>query len=280
MQNIANTVTSALTWAQAQGLERIDAQWLLLHVLGQPDAGRAWLIAHGDDALSSAQSELLFALCARRVAGEPVAYLTGHKGFYGLDLQVDARVLDPRPDTETLVDWALERLAGHPAPRVLDLGTGSGAIALALAHARPDATVLAVDASADALAVARANGERLRLPVQFAQSDWFSAVPGTFDLIVSNPPYIAERDPHLPALRHEPLAALVAGADGLRDLRAIAAAAPTHLVPGGWLLLEHGWDQAEAVQTLLRTQGFEEVQTRNDLAGIGRCSGARRPRVK
>jgi release factor glutamine methyltransferase len=207
-------------------------------------------------------------LCARRAADEPVAYLTGQKGFYGLNLQVDARVLDPRPDTETLVDWALERLAGHPAPRVLDLGTGSGAIALALAHARPDATVLAVDASADALAVARANAERLRLPVQFAQSDWFSAVPGPFDLIVSNPPYIAERDPHLPALRHEPLAALVAGADGLRDLRAIAAAAPTHLVPGGWLLLEHGWDQAEAVQTLLRTQGFEEVQTRNDLAGM------------
>jgi len=280
MTNIANTVTSALTWAQAQGLERIDAQWLLLHVLGQPDAGRAWLIAHGDDALSSAQSERLFALCARRVAGEPVAYLTGHKGFYGLDLQVDERVLDPRPDTETLVDWALERLAGHPVPRVLDLGTGSGAIALALAYARPDATVLAVDASADALAVARANGERLRLPVQFAQSDWFSAVPGTFDLIVSNPPYIAEHDPHLPALRHEPLAALVAGADGLRDLRAITAAAPAHLAPGGWLLLEHGWDQAEAVQALLRAQDFTEAQTRNDLAGIGRCSGARRPRVK
>ena len=280
MQTIVKTVSSALAWAQAQGLERIDAQWLLLHVLGQPDAGRAWLIAHGDDALSNAQSEHFSALCARRAAGEPVAYLTGHKGFYGLNLQVDARVLDPRPDTETLVDWALERLAGHPAPRVLDLGTGSGAIALALAHARPDATVLAVDASADALAVARANAERLRLPVQFAQSDWFSAVPGPFDLIVSNPPYIAERDPHLPALRHEPLAALVAGADGLRDLSTIAAAAPTHLVPGGWLLLEHGWDQAEAVQTLLRTQGFEEVQTRNDLAGIGRCSGARRPRVK
>ena len=280
MQNIANTVTSALTWAQAQGLERIDAQWLLLHVLGQPNSGRAWLIAHGDDALSSAQSELLFALCARRVAGEPVAYLTGHKGFYGLDLQVDARVLDPRPDTETLVDWALERLAGHPAPRVLDLGTGSGAIALALAHARPDATVLAVDASADALAVARANGERLRLPVQFTQSDWFSEVQGAFDLIVSNPPYIAEHDPHLPALRHEPLAALVAGADGLRDLRAIAAAAPAHLAPGGWLLLEHGWDQAEAVQMLLRAQGFEGVQTRNDLTGIGRCSGGQRPRVK
>ena len=280
MQNIANTVTSALTWAQAQGLERIDAQWLLLHVLGQPDAGRAWLIAHGDDALSNAQSEHFSALCARRAAGEPVAYLTGHKGFYGLNLQVDARVLDPRPDTETLVDWALECLTGHTAPRVLDLGTGSGAIALALAQARPDATVLAVDASADALAVARANGERLRLPVQFTQSDWFSEVQGAFDLIVSNPPYIAEHDPHLPALRHEPLAALVAGADGLRDLRAIAAAAPAHLTPGGWLLLEHGWDQAEAVQALLRAQGFEAVQTRNDLAGIGRCSGGQRPRVK
>ncbi len=280
MQTIVKTVSSALAWAQAQGLERIDAQWLLLHVLGQPDAGRAWLIAHGDDALSNAQSEHFSALCARRAAGQPVAYLTGHKGFYGLNLQVDARVLDPRPDTETLVDWALECLAGHTAPRVLDLGTGSGAIALALAQARPDATVLAVDASADALAVARANGDRLRLPVQFTQSDWFSEVQGAFDLIVSNPPYIAEHDPHLPALRHEPLAALVAGADGLRDLRAIAAAAPAHLAPGGWLLLEHGWDQAEAVQMLLRAQGFEGVQTRNDLTGIGRCSGGQRPRVK
>ena len=280
MQTIVNTVSSVLTLAQAQGLERIDAQWLLLHVLGHPDAGRAWLIAHGDDALNGALVERFSALCARRAAGEPVAYLTGQKGFYGLNLQVDARVLDPRPDTETLVDWALERLAGHPAPSVLDLGTGSGAIALALSHARPDATVLAVDFSADALAVARANAERLRLPVQFAQSDWFSAVQGAFDLIASNSPYIAEHDPHLGALRHEPLAALVAGTDGLRDLRAITSAAPTHLVPGGWLLLEHGWNQAEAVQTLLRVQGFEEVQTRNDLAGIGRCSGGRRPRVK
>lgn len=280
MNTIANTVTLALVWAQAQGLERIDAQWLLLHVLGQPDAGRAWLIAHGDDALVGTQWEQFSTLCARRAAGEPVAYLTGQKGFYGLDLRVDARVLDPRPDTETLVDWALNCLAGQSAPRVLDLGTGSGAIALALSHARPDAAVLAVDASADALDVARANAERLRLPVQFLQSDWFSKVQGPFGLIVSNPPYIAEQDPHLPALRHEPLSALVAGADGLRDLRAIAAAAPTHLVPGGWLLLEHGWDQAESVHALLHAQGFEAVQTRNDLAGIGRCSGAQWPRVK
>jgi release factor glutamine methyltransferase len=280
MKTIVNTVASVLAGAQAQGLERVDAQWLLLHVLGQPDAGRAWLIAHGGDALTNAQSDRFFSFCARRAEGEPVAYLTGQRGFYGLDLQVDARVLDPRPDTETLVDWALERLAGLATPRVLDLGTGSGAIALAIAQARPDAVVLAVDASAGALAVARANAERLRLPVRFAQSDWFSNVQGAFELIVSNPPYIAEQDPHLPALRHEPRSALVSGSDGLRDLRTIAAAGPAHLVPGGWLLLEHGWDQAGAVQALLHAQGFEQVQTRNDLAGIGRCSGARQPRVK
>jgi methylase of polypeptide subunit release factors len=185
MQNIAK-LSSALTWAQAQGLERIDAQWLLLHVLGQPDAGRAWLIAHGGDA-DRPLYEHFSALCASaalRASRWPTSRAQGL--LRPLELQVDARVLDPRPDTETLVDWALERLAGHPAPRVLDLGTGSGAIALALAHARPDATVLAVDASADALAVARANAERLRLPVQFAQSDWFSAVPGA--LLTSSSP--------------------------------------------------------------------------------------------
>ena len=280
MFEIAKSIATALTVAQAYGLERIDAQLLLLHLLGREDAGRAWLIAHDGDALDPALAERFSALCQRRAAGEPVAYLTGHKPFHGLDLQIDARVLDPRPDTETLVDWALECLAGQSAPRLLDLGTGSGAIALALAHARPDAQVSAVDASADALAVARANAERLRLPVAFTLSDWFSSVGSAYELIVSNPPYIAEGDPHLPALRHEPQAALVAGADGLRDLRTIVSQAAQHLTPGGWLLLEHGWDQAQVVQDLLRGAGFTETQTRNDLAGIGRCSGGRRPRVK
>eukprot|EP01037_Dinobryon_pediforme_P009791 gene9791-9857_t len=216
-------------------------------------------------------------MLARRVAGEPVAYLTGRKEFYGLPLQVDARVLDPRPDTETLVDWALEVIAPLTSPRVVDLGTGSGAIALALQSQRADARVLAVDASADALAVAQANAERLGLPVQFRQANWLVGVEGPFDAIVSNPPYIASADPHLAALTHEPLQALASGADGLEDIRAIVAQAPAHLRPGGWLLLEHGYDQADAVQALLAAQGFVRVQSRNDLADIARCTGGQWP---
>ncbi len=274
------TLRDALAQAQALGLERIDAQLLLLHILNRADAGRAWLLAHDTDTLAPSEQARFIALCQRRAAGEPVAYLRGMKEFYGLTLQVDARVLDPRPDTETLVDWALEVLAPVATPRVLDLGTGSGAIALALQHQRPDAQVSAVDASADALAVAQANAARLGLAVQFARGDWLGGVAGQFDLIVSNPPYIAAADPHLAALRHEPLQALACGADGLDDIRTIVAQAPTHLQPGGWLLLEHGWDQAEAVQALLRAAGGEQVQSRKDLAGIVRCSGAQWPSVK
>ena len=274
------TLAQALAGAQAGGLARTDAQLLLLHALGRPDAGRAWLLAHDTDALDSAAQARFAALCQRRLDGEPVAYLTGVKEFYGLALQVDARVLDPRPDTETLVDWALQMLAPLAAPRVLDLGTGSGAIALALQHQRPSAKVSAVDASAGALAVARANAARLQLPVQFHQGHWLDGVQGLWDAIVSNPPYIAAADPHLAALRHEPLQALASGADGLDDLRTIAAQAPARLAPGGWLLLEHGWDQAPAVQALLRAAGFANVQDRKDLVGIVRCSGGQWPGVK
>lgn len=271
-------IREALAHAQHMGLARIDAQMLLLHALGRDGTDRAWLIAHDGDALPPAAQTAFEALCHRRAAGEPVAYLTGRKAFYGLTLQVDARVLDPRPDTETLVDWALEVLSPHAAPRVADLGTGSGAIALALQHQRPDARVLAVDASAEALAVARANAERLGLPVRLLQGDWLTglaAQEGPFDAIVSNPPYIAAADPHLAALAHEPLSALASGADGLADIRAIVAQAPAWLAPGGWLLLEHGWDQADAVQALLRAAGFGAVQSRHDLAGIARCTGGR-----
>ncbi len=274
------TLQQALTAALAQGLERIDAQILLLHTLGRATGDRAWLITHDTDTLPPAVQERFEALCQRRLAGEPVAYLTGTKAFYGLELHVDARVLDPRPDTETLVDWALEVLEGHPAPRLLDLGTGSGAIALALQHQRPDATVLAVDASLDALAVAQANAQRLGLPVQFRHGHWMQGIEGLFDAIVSNPPYIPAADPHLAALQHEPLQALASGADGLDDIRTLIAQAPAHLAPGGWLLLEHGWDQAPAVCTLLRSAGLEQVQGRKDLAGIVRCSGGRWPTVK
>ena len=187
-------------------------------------------------------------------------------------------MLDPRPDTETLVDWALEILPGDGANlRIVDLGTGSGAIALALQHERPKAEVWAVDASADALAVARANAERLHLPVQFTHGSWLSPLTGRFDAIVSNPPYIAADDPHLPALSHEPRQALVSGADGLHDIRRIIAAAPEHLAPGAWLLLEHGWDQAAAARALLSDSGWAQVQSRRDLAGVERCSGGQWP---
>ena len=269
-------IRDALAHAQRTGLARIDAQMLLLHALGRDSTDRAWLIAHDGDALSPAVQAAFDTLCRRRMAGEPVAYLTGRKAFYGLALHVDARVLDPRPDTETLVDWALEVLQARATPRVVDLGTGSGAIALALQSQRPDARVLAVDASADALAVARANAERLGLPVRFTEGNWLAglgAEEGPFDAIVSNPPYIAAADPHLAALAHEPLSALASGADGLDDIRTIVAQAPARLAPGGWLLLEHGWDQADAVQALLRAAGFGAVQSRHDLAGIARCTG-------
>ncbi|BEP50423.1 peptide chain release factor N(5)-glutamine methyltransferase [Variovorax paradoxus] len=268
-----STVAQALAAAVALGVDRLDAQLLLLHALGRAPHDRAWLLAHDTDAISEAAWSALSAQLPRRLAGEPVAYLLGEKEFHGLGLQVDARVLVPRPDTETLVDWALQCLEGRKAPQVLDLGTGSGAIALALQHARPDALVDAVDASADALAVAKANAQRLGLPVRFRQAHWLDGAAGGYAVIASNPPYIAAGDPHLAALQHEPLAALVAGPDGLADIRQIVQQAPAHLADGGWLLLEHGHDQAAAVRQLLQARGFAEVQSRDDLAGIQRCSG-------
>lgn len=238
---------------------------------------RAWLLTHDTDALTQEQQATLQAALARRLAGEPMAYITGTKEFFGLQLQVDARVLDPRPDTETLVEWALELLQQRLEPRVVDLGTGSGAIALALQAHSPHAQVEAVDQSSDALAVAKANAQRLMLPVQFLQGSWLEPVRGDFDLIVSNPPYIAAADPHLAALRHEPLQALASGADGLDDIRTIISQSTQHLRPGGWLLLEHGYDQAEPVQQLLTRAGFAHASSRLDLAGIARCTGAQWP---
>ena len=267
----------ALLQAHQRGMERIDAQMLLLHVLGQPDAGRAWLLTHDSDMLTPAQQTQFEALCAQRLDGVPVAYLTGCKEFFGLPLHVDARVLDPRPDTETLVEWALDVLDKTVSPRILDLGTGSGAIALALQSQRPDATVTAVDFSQDALEVARANAQRLQLPVKLVQSSWLEQIEGMFDVIVSNPPYIREDDEHMAALRHEPRQALTSGEDGLDDIRTIIAQAPAHLNAGGWLLLEHGWDQAPAVQNLLHSAGFVQVHSRQDLAGINRCTGGQIP---
>ncbi|WP_293604747.1 peptide chain release factor N(5)-glutamine methyltransferase [Polaromonas sp. UBA4122] len=278
------TCAQALAAARILGLERLDAQLLLLHALGKPLEARAWLLAHDTDELTEEVAQRFRALSLRRATGEPLAYIVGSKEFFGLALQVDARVLVPRPDTETLVQWALDLLQTPgmpPVPQILDLGTGSGAIALAIAHSlqaagRP-ARVVAVDASADALSVARENAQRLGLDVQFIESRWLDKVSGHFHLIASNPPYIASADPHLAALAHEPLEALAAGADGLDDIRQIAQQAPGHLLPGGWLLLEHGYDQADRVRKLLAQHGFLQLQSRRDLAGIERCSGGQWP---
>jgi release factor glutamine methyltransferase len=272
-----NTLTETLRHASANGLDRLDAQMLLLHALGRSPHDRAWLIAHDSDPMPAEAATRWHAMLLRRQTGEPVAYLLGEKEFGGLSLQVDARVLVPRPDTEVLVAWALEVLPspGSEPPFFLDLGTGSGAIALAVAASRPDVQVTATDASADALAVAQANARRLILPVRLAQGPWLAAVPGErFHVIASNPPYIAEGDHHLAALTHEPISALTAGPDGLDDIRQIVAQAPGSLHPGGWLLLEHGHDQAATVRELLAAQRFMAVSSRQDLAGIERCSGA------
>jgi release factor glutamine methyltransferase len=271
----ARTCVQALVAARALGLDRLDAQLLLLHALGKSGAERAWLLAHEQDPLPDDVCKRFSALAQRLAEGEPRAYLVGQQEFFGLMLAVDDRVLIPRPDTETLVSWALDVLP-EPLPAdssALDLGTGSGAVALAIKHARPTLHVRAIDASAEALSVARANANTLGLTVEMALGDWLEPVEGTFDVIVSNPPYVPDADPHLPALRHEPLQALTAGVDGLTDLRQIIRSAPGHLKAGGWLLLEHGYDQAEAVCQLLRNRGFTAVTCRLDLAGNPRCSG-------
>jgi release factor glutamine methyltransferase len=269
------SVAGALAEARRLGVPRLDAQLLLAAELG---CTRAWLLAHDDAPLDAAQAARVADALRRRADGVPLPYLTGRQDFCGLALAVGPGVLVPRPETEDLVRWALDGLAGHAAPRVADLGTGSGAIALALKAACPAAAVTAVDASDAALAIARANGQRLDLAVDWRAGDWWAPLEGLrFDLVVSNPPYVAAGDPHLPALRHEPASALVSGTDGLDDLRRIVAAAPAHLEPGGWLLLEHGHDQGTAVRRLLGAAGFIDVSTRQDLAGLDRCSGGRRP---
>ena len=269
------TVRAAL--AQS-GLVPVDAQVLLAHALG---VNRAWLIAHAADPLPAASAAAFLALAKRRRDGEPVAYLTGVREFWGLPLAVTPAVLIPRPETETLVELALARLPPDRPVSVLDLGTGSGAVALAIARERPQARVLATDVSPDALAVAEGNARRLGLAnVAFLRSDWYAAVPADpFDAIVSNPPYVAAGDPHLAAgdLRHEPPAALSPGGDGLDALRIIVAGAPARLAPGGTLVVEHGYDQGEAVQALFRAAGFSDVAAIRDLAGMARAVAGRTP---
>jgi len=251
---------------------RLDAELLLAAVLGKP---RSYLHTWPERQVPGEAGERFAGYLQRRRAGEPVAYILGQQGFWSLDLEVAPHTLIPRPDTELLVETALALLPATPA-RVLDLGSGTGAIALALASERPGWTLTGVDRVGEAVALAERNRQRLRLSnAAFRQSQWFSALPGErYLLIVSNPPYIAAADPHLGEgdLRFEPASALVAGADGLDDIRLIIAQAPAHLEPGGWLLLEHGFDQAAAVRELLNAQGFAEVESRRDLGGHERIS--------
>lgn len=266
------SVTQLLAQGRAAGLDPVDVRVLACAAL---DVRPAWLRAHDQDVVAQAAADRLRQWFVRRLDGEPVAYIVGRREFFGLDLAVAPGVLIPRADTELLVELALARLAS-PAARVLDLGTGSGAIALAIKAHCPAAEVSAVDFSPAALAIARANGQRLKLPVRWLQGSWLAPVAGeVFDLIVSNPPYIVPDDPHLSQgdLRFEPTSALVGAGDGLDDIRAIVAAAPGHLRHGGWLLLEHGYDQAPASCELLTARGFAQVQSWHDLAGIARVSG-------
>ena len=263
--------------ADTRGLDkreaRLEARVLAAHAW---QVSHAWLIAHDTDPLSNAKVTAFETLLNRRMAGEPIAYLTGTREFYGRPFRVSPDVLIPRPDTELLVELALARMPAGQAMDVLDLGTGSGCIAITLALERPLTRLTAVDRSAAALAVARQNAEDLGARVAFLASDWFAALAGqNFDLIVSNPPYIAAADPHLSRgdVRFEPLSALAAGLDGLDDLRRLIAEASAHLKPGGTLLLEHGYDQADAVQDLLRARGIRQPQSWSDLSGILRVSG-------
>jgi release factor glutamine methyltransferase len=256
-------------------LDPLENRILLCHATGLT---RVQLITQGDRPLTPDEAARLDDLVARRLRGEPIAYIVGRREFFGLDFQVGPAVLIPRPDTELIVELALERLPQN-APRLLDMGTGSGAIAVAVAHTRPDAAVTALDVSPDALAVAQANATANGARVRFLHSSWFDALAADemFDVIASNPPYIAAGDDHLAQgdLRFEPVGALTDHADGLSALRTIITGSPRHLVPGGWLLLEHGYDQAAAVRTLLLDAGFADVQSWQDLAGIERVSGGR-----
>lgn len=278
MSALANSGLLTLGEALAiEGIERREAGYLLRAVTGY---GAAHLVAHAEERLQPGLQQRFQELVRRRSRGEPLAYLIGVREFYGLEFEVTPAVLIPRPETELLVELALQRLPGDQPCTVLDLGTGSGAIALTLAALRPSASVIAVDASAPALEITARNCRRLGLASRVAlqSSDWFAAVKGKrFDLIVSNPPYVPEGDPHLSEgdLRFEPRQALIGGRDGLEAIRRIVGEAPAYLAPGGWLLLEHGHDQAPAVRELLSGAGFESLVEETDLAGQPRVAGGR-----
>lgn len=264
MTTVANAIREAAQRLPGEEA-RMEAELLLAHALGQP---RSWFYAHSGDVMDGAAARAFDALLRRREQGEPVAQITGHRGFWSLDLAVTPDTLIPRPETELLVELALDRLPVAEMGQVLDLGTGTGAIALAIASERPLVDVTAVDASQKALDVAAGNAADAGLPLRLLQGDWYAPVAGeVFRMIVSNPPYIAEGDPHLGQgdLRFEPRSALASGPDGLDALRVIVAGAPAHLLPGGWLLVEHGFDQGPAVRSLFQAQGFAQVASQRDL---------------
>ena len=277
MDSVSRCVAEALAQARRR-IDAADADMLLAHALGR---SRAWLLAHGEDGIANADEARFMGLVERRVAGEPVAYLVGSRGFWTLDLAVTPATLVPRPETELLVELALARIPAGVDARIADLGTGSGANALAIAKERPRARVVATDASVSALDVARANAKRNGIGnVEFRHGDWLAPLAGeSFDLIASNPPYIALGDPHLGEgdLRFEPASALASGSDGLDAIRVIASGAPAHLRAGGWLSLEHGWVQGDAVRALLREAGFVAVATERDLEGRDRVTLGRLP---
>ena len=259
---------------RAFGTDYRDAELLLLHSLGKDE--RSWLIAHDHDELPKDIVEVFSSLSTERLKGVPLAYLLGHREFWSLKLKVTRDVLIPRPETELLVEWAVELASQYDLQSLLDLGTGSGAIALAVKHDLPHLTVTASDVSGSALRVARENAEDLGLPVEFVESSWFGALAHRrWALIASNPPYVAADDDHLKDgdLRFEPSTALTDGGDGLSSIREIASNAPNHLEAGGWLLIEHGYDQAADVRSILELNGFSKVSLRHDLAGRPRVTG-------
>jgi release factor glutamine methyltransferase len=277
-QTIDHILRQAMTALAASPSPRLDAEVFVMHVTGLT---RAQLITHGDQALTAEQETLLNTLLARRAQGEPVAYLTGEREFWSLPLHVTPAVLIPRADTELLVEVALEKIPREASWTIADLGTGSGAVALAIAHDRPRCHVLALDQSGAAIAVARDNAQRLGLAnVECLQGNWFEPLAGmTVDLLAGNPPYIAERDPHLSQgdVRFEPRAALASGIDGLDDIRHLVAQAGAYLRAGGWLMLEHGFDQGNAVRALFAAAGFLAIETRRDASGLERVTLGCRP---